>query len=243
MKNYLVFITLALLILPSFVLGANADLGFKTTSVRFADNNNTFIVGATERVYVSVANYGTVDISGTVIFYRDNQVVGEKAVSVPYQGLADEVFADFVVPDHPFRLYFELKGIDPEDKNASNNQFLAQLYEVAIDTDRDGIINSEDTDDDNDGLSDVAEDAAGTDSLKYDTDGDGYNDLLDAYPLDPGKYLKEVPKVEPPKEEPKVEIKKEVVTPPAQSMKAPVEPNKVSETVQPKMSRKSVRMN
>ncbi|MCW9014344.1 MAG: thrombospondin type 3 repeat-containing protein [Gammaproteobacteria bacterium] len=52
------------------------------------------------------------------------------------------------------------------------------------DTDNDGTGNNADTDDDNDGLLDIAEDinangvvdAGETDSLNYDTDGDGYND-------------------------------------------------------------------
>jgi len=54
-----------------------------------------------------------------------------------------------------------------------------------IDTDRDGIGNNEDADDDNDGLSDVDEDSAGTDPLDRDTDGDGVLDGKDIDPLDP----------------------------------------------------------
>ncbi|WP_290580468.1 thrombospondin type 3 repeat-containing protein [Ketobacter sp.] len=51
------------------------------------------------------------------------------------------------------------------------------------DTDRDGIGNNTDEDDDNDGVSDADESAAGTDPLKRDTDGDGALDGVDAFPL------------------------------------------------------------
>jgi len=235
-----VFILLAVLavVIPVNVLAANVDLGFKPTSVRFSGGDENFIVGEKERVYVSVANYGTEDVSGTVVFYRDVQVIGEKPVSVPAQGFADEVYADFVVPDHPFRIYFELKGTDPADKNSSNDQLLAQLYEVDIDTDHDGIANKIDEDDDGDGLKDVDEDRLGTDPLKYDTDGDGYNDLIDAYPLDPSKYKKEEPKIEPPKVEPPKEVKKaapvetkpKVTTPEPQKVTANIETKENKET-------------
>ncbi len=52
------------------------------------------------------------------------------------------------------------------------------------DTDGDGIGNNADTDDDGDSVSDADEVANGTDSLSPDTDGDGTNDDIDAFPLD-----------------------------------------------------------
>ncbi len=45
------------------------------------------------------------------------------------------------------------------------------------DNDRDGVGDNADQDDDNDGLSDTAEIAGGTDPLRADTDGDRYSDL------------------------------------------------------------------
>jgi parallel beta-helix repeat protein len=54
-----------------------------------------------------------------------------------------------------------------------------------LDTDSDGIGNFKDSDDDNDGLSDIDELEKGTEPLNNDTDGDNYNDSEDAYPLDP----------------------------------------------------------
>ena len=51
-----------------------------------------------------------------------------------------------------------------------------------VDTDGDGQGNNADTDDDGDTLLDTAETAAGTNPLLADTDADGVNDNLDAFP-------------------------------------------------------------
>jgi len=53
------------------------------------------------------------------------------------------------------------------------------------DSDNDGLIDDVDSDDDNDGLSDFLEASLGTDPLNPDTDGDGANDLIDSFPLNP----------------------------------------------------------
>ena len=64
-------------------------------------------------------------------------------------------------------------GSDPTDST-----------DVPADTDSDGTIDLFDTDDDNDGLTDTEEAALGTDPLLADTDGDGYDDADDEFPLD-----------------------------------------------------------
>ncbi|MHB1454052.1 MAG: InlB B-repeat-containing protein [Saccharofermentanales bacterium] len=55
---------------------------------------------------------------------------------------------------------------------------------TGIDTDVDGIDDVFDTDDDNDGYSDIYEQIIGTNPLIADTDNDGYKDSVDLYPLD-----------------------------------------------------------
>ncbi|QEP42085.1 DUF5011 domain-containing protein [Ectothiorhodospiraceae bacterium BW-2] len=55
---------------------------------------------------------------------------------------------------------------------------------ATLDTDNDGTPDSIDTDDDNDGLSDIEEQQLGTDPLKADSDNDGVNDSIDLFPLD-----------------------------------------------------------
>ncbi len=58
-----------------------------------------------------------------------------------------------------------------------------------LDSDNDGLVNSVDTDDDNDGLTDDEELALGTDPLSRDTDVDGVEDLDDAFPTDEAASL------------------------------------------------------
>lgn len=209
MKKILFGFICLLFVMPTFVVrAATVDVGIKPYSIKFSKSADDFISGETIRVYVSAVNYGGDDANGNIIIYRDNQVIGDKPISLIAGSIEDEVFADFVVPEHPFRMFFELKGVTPEDTNSSNNQVLSPLYEVDIDTDKDGLSNSDDTDDDNDGLLDYEEDRIGTDYLNYDTDGDGVSDKDDAFPLDPTKFKKEEPI---PAEQPKVEPKTESV--------------------------------
>jgi hypothetical protein len=73
--------------------------------------------------------------------------------------------------------------------NRANVSTLLVTVDI-IDTDGDGIEDFRDTDDDNDGLLDRDEENFGTDPLNPDTDGDGYNDDVDEYPLDEDRYRK-----------------------------------------------------
>lgn len=71
-------------------------------------------------------------------------------------------------------------GEDPDPNNAT--------VFGGSDTDNDGISDATDSDQDNDGVYNWDEESAGTDPKNYDTDGDGYSDKEDAYPLDPNKW-------------------------------------------------------
>lgn len=73
-------------------------------------------------------------------------------------------------------------GVDPAPTNPQ--------VTTGPDTDGDGTSDKADSDIDNDGLYNWAEEKFGTDPKKYDTDGDGYSDKEDAYPLDPKKWQK-----------------------------------------------------
>jgi hypothetical protein len=76
-------------------------------------------------------------------------------------------------------------GTDPLDKKDFP---LPQI----IDTDGDNLPDEVDPDDDNDGSSDKDEIKEGTDPLLWDTDGDGYSDSDDHYPLDNSKWKEEL---------------------------------------------------
>lgn len=86
---------------------------------------------------------------------------------------------------------------DLEGNSLSNKytwSFITIMNESSLDTDNDGIANNVDPDDDNDGLMDNFEITIGTDPLLWDTDGDGYSDSEDDFPLDSTKWEKEAKK-------------------------------------------------
>ena len=74
-----------------------------------------------------------------------------------------------------------LADTDADGVNDNLDAFPNNAAET-LDTDGDGQGNNADTDDDGDTLLDTAEVAAGTDPLLADTDADGVNDNLDAFP-------------------------------------------------------------
>lgn len=100
-------------------------------------------------------------------------------------GLADEFEKDNACP---FRLIVDSDG---DGYNDGVDAFPCDKNEWR-DNDKDGIGDNADTDDDNDGIPDDQEIKSGTDPLKKDSDGDGVNDNVDAFPLDPKKSKKEI---------------------------------------------------
>jgi hypothetical protein len=85
--------------------------------------------------------------------------------------------------------FYYIVAVDTKDRISGPSEIRNGIPD--IDTDGDGILNHADTDKDNDGLLDFDEVILGTDPLLIDTDGDTYNDSVDAYPLDPDKWEKE----------------------------------------------------
>lgn len=82
---------------------------------------------------------------------------------------------------------------DPDNDNDGILDETDQMPEnpnESSDADADGVGDNADTDDDNDGISDETEtQETQTDPLKPDTDGDGYNDGEDAFPLDEKEWI------------------------------------------------------
>ncbi|UCG70317.1 MAG: S8 family serine peptidase, partial [Thermoplasmata archaeon] len=78
-----------------------------------------------------------------------------------------------------------------EDEDDDGDNINDSMDAYLLDTDNDGRRNELDLDDDNDGLKDARENEIGTDLLNPDTDGDGYQDGIDAYPLDKTRWEKE----------------------------------------------------
>lgn len=203
---------------------AGTDLSIVAGDISFS--KNPLVAGDRVRLYAAIKNPGTEDVSGYVSFFQGSTPVGDsQVISVRAGGTPEEVYVDFTVPSGAFNIRAEIRATDPADQQPSNNVAITNLFTPIMDDDRDGIANeldncpsaknanqadadrdgmgdSCDPDDDNDGLSDDVETELGTDRTKKDTDSDGVNDPDDAYPLD-GTKTKEPPPAPAPVQTPK----------------------------------------
>ena len=231
MKWLLSIVAFALMAAPT-AHAANPDLAISASSIRFSQE--TLIAGEEVRVYATVRNVGDTDMTGYVSFSVGGDNVGSsQLVTVVANGENEEVWIDFTVPSDPFNINAELKGIEPDDVNASNNSALTPLYTPLVDSDGDGVDDDEDNcpndsnasqtdsdddgignacddDDDNDGVDDDVEEEIGTDPEDADTDDDGTTDALDEFPLDEELQSSEQLVSEEPDETPAEESSEEI---------------------------------
>lgn len=215
MKKLLV--VLILLLCPSFVFAQSQpdyDLAMKSRDLSLSIEDSNLVAGQTVRVYALVINNGRNDATGTVAFFMGQKVLGTAAVSLRADGVQDEVFIDFVLPENDFNIMAKVVEVHPRDEVLTNNEALSRMFHTQKDNDGDGLGDDVDPDDDNDGVPDAQEIANGTNPLKVDTDGDGTPDGSDYFPLDPSKQKIEVPKTVEPKITP-------VVAPPITPPSAP----------------------
>lgn len=181
------------------------DLGVRAEDVSFSPPQ--LISGRRVRIYATVYNFGSEDMTGYVTFFQGAQLIGDsQVISLRAGGFADEVFVDFVVPNGPFNVMAAIRGTEPADQNSANNEALTSLFTPVLDGDGDGIQDTADNcqlvsnpdqkdndgdklgdacdpDNDNDGLGNADEVRLGTNPLNPDTDGDGLADGKDSQPL------------------------------------------------------------
>jgi len=161
--------------------GYDYDLQITATDLSFSES--VLIAGAQVRVYATVTNVGREDIQGYVTFWQNNKLIGDSWSVGVKPGNTAGVWIDFIVPSSSFNILAKIQGTQPADQNAANDQASSGMITPDSDTDGDGIANSVDPDDDNDGLTDLQEQVKQTDPLLADSDGDGVNDWSDKFPL------------------------------------------------------------
>lgn len=175
--------------------GFSGDIMLPQNHVRFSQDS--FMEGQTIRVYVTAVNNGTRDLLGAVRLMSNGVQVGSDQPISVLLDRTDSIFIDWTL-NSPGKKNVKVMIIpwDSGDDDPSNN-IVERSITVVADTDRDGIPNVSDSDDDNDGVSDE-NDAFPTDSSEtVDTDGDkigdnkdvdddndGVEDGEDVFPLD-----------------------------------------------------------
>jgi hypothetical protein len=190
MKKFFVLIFSLIWLMPAgvFAQALDYDLGISTADIFFSKPITQLVENQPIRIYATIRNYGTKDAAASVLFFNGSSIIGEsQVVSVRVDGLADEVYVDWVVPMGVFNIRAEIKAPIPDDQNLANNLAITALITPLKDTDGDGIPDTDDPDDDNDGVSDADESTNGSNPLIVDTDGDGVGDATDLYPTDPSK--------------------------------------------------------
>lgn len=180
--------------LAVFARSYDGDMSLSANNVRFSAS--TFLEGKMVRMYATVENESTKDLRGVVRFFDNRkEIQGDQPVSA-LAGKDDSVFIDWVpaVGDHDLKITFapyEPSGDDPSNNNVERK------ISVLADTDRDGVPNASDPDDDNDGVDDSLDAYPFDKSEQYDIDGDGVGnnkdddddndgvkDKEDAFPID-----------------------------------------------------------
>jgi hypothetical protein len=221
-KIFLIIIFVLMPLLSASAGDAAVDLALSGDGIRISGDINNLIRGQSARVYTSIINLGNKDTVGLVVFAIGGTVIGQSPVSLTAGGVKDEVFVDFIIPEKDFNINVQLVNVSPQDQNIENNEGLSAMFHSQGDNDQDGLGDDIDSDDDNDGISDVDEVLMGLDKNKADTDADGVNDAEDKYPLDP-KRSKDEPL--PPAPKPIEPIKPSALAKPAPASTTQPAPN------------------
>ena len=161
----LVVICFLLFPLVSFAIGSNAGIiqGLWYSQEKIFD-------GDTVRIYVAVRNNTQSDLTGTVDFFDGDKKLGQQHVQA-LSGRIIESWADWgvVYGEHKLRAEFSQTELHPVGTGTEKIQVTSRLAEdtltIDYDTDKDGIGNKIDTDDDGDSISDVDEIRNGTNPL------------------------------------------------------------------------------
>jgi len=175
---------------------APSTIGFVQGNIWFS--KDPFFAGNAVRIYSGVFNAGVDDIIGTVEFYDNGTKLGASEFQAVGGGRLREVWSDWqaVAGRHKIsakitKAFVTRAGKANEPAQILNSESGESIRDIDFDTDGDGVGDLLDTDDDNDGLSDVDESVRGTDPLKRDTDGDGIDDKTDVNSTEAVKSVNE----------------------------------------------------
>jgi hypothetical protein len=160
---------------------AKTDLSILETGITLSKDES--FDGDSIRIYARIFNTGDTDANGYVVFLiNGKETGGPQPISVK-TNTYDDVFIDWTAKTGTYNIEAKITKTSPSDENSENNQAIKKDFFVDKDTDADGIGDSKDPDIDGDGLTSEEEKTKGTNPLKADSDDDGINDNIDAFPL------------------------------------------------------------
>lgn len=169
---------MALSVLSSPLASAvGGDLSVGSSSVWFS--TESYLEGHTIRIWASVANNSSEDLLGSVHFTANGAQIGSDQAVSALAGKTDEVFVDWVPATYgSFTIQVTVTPWESAGDDSSNN-VTTKSVTVVQDTDRDGISNASDPDDDNDGAVDEEDAFPTTKAESKDSDGDGTGNNAD----------------------------------------------------------------
>jgi hypothetical protein len=190
----------SLSLLAPMVSAVSGDLGFGESDLKLSAEY--FLEGSKVQIRATVHNNSGEDLLGSIRFATEEGAFGGDQPISALAGNTDDVFVAWTpkkAGSHTITVV--IIPWDPSEDNAGNNVLTRKIY-VEQDSDRDGIANAKDNDDDNDGVVDDQDwaplngkESADTDgdskgnAADEDDDNDGVLDTDDAFPLDPNFSL------------------------------------------------------
>ena len=133
-----------------------------------------FFDGDEVRIYAVIQNQSGFDISGEVEFFSDDKLLSKSDFSA-VNGRLIEKWADWKVIYGEHTISVKISNVekseigqDPVSVGLIENIFISEKHIIDIDTDKDGIGNKDDFDDDGDGISDMEEIKTGANPLVFD---------------------------------------------------------------------------
>lgn len=180
--------TLAGFYFLSFVglVSAKTDLSLSETDITFSKER--IFAGDTVKIYARVFNIGDSDVFGFVVFSNNDKEMAEPQPISVKPNTYDDVFIDWKATDGENNIGAKIVGNNPPDDNPENNSTVKKSVFVDFDTDKDGIGDKNDTDIDNDELTNEEEKEKGTNPQNPDSDDDKINDKIDVFPLDKNEW-------------------------------------------------------
>ena len=162
-------------------------------------SNPAPVTSKSVRIYATVHNTGVKDALASVRFSNKltgEQIGGDQPISL-IAGRTDDVFVDWQPESGSYTILVQIIPWTPENDDPSNNTTSFVTF-VDRDSDKDGVGNKTDIDDDNDGIADTADTFPTNPYESLDSDGDGKGnnadedddndntrDEDDAFPMDP----------------------------------------------------------